>query len=87
MSNRRLVPMPAARRAPAAPQAAPLTAMKTWHAFAFLIVTAIALYCAKWPILLIAALVGFFRGLYWLCDRYPRTMRVIVAIFWGLMRR
>lgn len=76
--------MPGRRQSASAP---PPPAMKTWHAFAFLIATAIVMYFAKWPILLIAALVGFFRGLYWLCDRYPRTMRVIVAIFWGLMRR
>jgi len=66
-------------------RAAPLPAMKTWHAFAFLIVTAVALYFAKWPILLIAALVGFFRGLFWLCERYPRTMLVIAALVRGLM--
>jgi len=49
-------------------------------AFAFLIVTAIVLYYAKWPVLIIAAPIGFFRGLDWLCERYPRTMLVILAI-------
>jgi hypothetical protein len=43
------------------------------------------MYYAKWPILVIAALVGFFRGLFWLCDRYPRTMFVILAFVKGLM--
>ena len=89
MSHRRLVPLPT-RKASAssvsgnasAAAPAPMAAMKTWHLVVFLIVTAIALYYAKWPILLIAGAVGFFRGLYWLCDRYPRTMPVIVAIFW-----
>ena len=85
MSNRRLVPMPTKRTPPAAPQAAPLPAMKTWHVFTFLIVTAVALYYAKWPILLIAALIGFFRGLFWLGERYPRTMLVIAALVRGLM--
>jgi hypothetical protein len=49
--NRGLVPMPTRRTAPprAAAQVAPLAAMKTWHAFAFLIVTAVALYYLKWP--------------------------------------
>jgi ABC-type uncharacterized transport system ATPase subunit len=31
----------------------------SWPHFAFLIVTAIVMYLAKWPILLIAALIGF----------------------------
>ena len=87
MSNRRLVPMQTKRSAPPppAPQTAPLPGMKTWHAFAFLIITAVALYFAKWPILLIAALIGFFRGLFWLGERYPRTMFIILAIVRGLM--
>ena len=42
------------------------------------------MYFAKWPILLIAALVGFFRGLFWLCDRYPKTMFLIIAFLQGL---
>lgn len=44
-------------------------------------------YYAKWPILIIAALIGFFRGLYWLCDRYPRTTFVILAIVNGMLGR
>ena len=36
--------------------------MKTWHAFAFLIVTAIALRYAKGPILAIAAIAFFVMG-------------------------
>jgi hypothetical protein len=38
------------------------------------------LYCAKWLILIVAGMVGFFRGLFWLCERYPRTMFVIMVI-------
>ena len=59
---------------------APRAPLQTWHAFAFLIVTAVVLYCAKWPILIVAGMVGFFRGLFWLCERYPRTMFVIMVI-------
>jgi hypothetical protein len=65
--NRRLVPM-RARKAPAplstsnASTAAPVPPMQTWHCFAWLIVTAVALYYAKWPILIITGLIGFFRG-------------------------
>jgi len=54
--------------------------MKTWHAVAFLVATAVALYFAKWPILIVAGLVGFFRGLFWLCERFPKTMFVIMVI-------
>jgi hypothetical protein len=67
--SRRLVPMPGTRQAPPlrpAPTPAPPAAMKTWRAFAFLIVTAIALYYLKWPVLIIAGLVGFFWCVDWL---------------------
>ena len=43
------------------------------------------MYFAKWPILIVAGLFGFFRGLFWLCDRYPRTMFAILAFVRGLM--
>jgi hypothetical protein len=62
-----------------------LPPLKTWHCFAFLIVTAIVMSFAKWPILLIAALIGFFRGLIWLCQRFPKTMLVVLAIVSGLL--
>jgi len=29
---------------------------------------------------IVAGLIGFFRGLFWLCERYPRTMLVILTI-------
>ncbi|MEY9493801.1 hypothetical protein [Bradyrhizobium elkanii] len=61
--------------------------MRTWHAVAFLIVTALALYYAKWPILIIAGLIGLFRGLYWLNGRYSRTMNVVMGFLFGMMRR
>ena len=53
--------------------------MKTLHVFAFLILTVVALYYAKWPILVIAGLIGFFRLMYLLTGRYPRTMNVILG--------
>lgn len=46
----------------------------------------VALYYAKWPILLIAALVGIFRGLDWLCHRFPQTMYVILTIIRVIVR-
>ena len=75
------------RRLSAGPSAQPVepTFRNSWPYFAFLLVVAVALYYAKWPILIIAALVGFFRGLFWLCHRFPRTMFVIMAIVRGLM--
>jgi hypothetical protein len=92
MTNRRLVPMPT-RKAPAptpAPrvvaQAAPLPAMKNWHAFAFLIVTAIAYYYLKWPILIIAAIDGFVNGWIWLSYRFPKTMWFVSAFLSGFLR-
>jgi hypothetical protein len=98
MSNRRLVPMPPDRHegpqhagevplseSPPAPIVP--TFGNSWPYFAWLIVTAIVMYYAKWPILVIAALVGFFRGQYWLCNRYPRTMFVILTIVRGMMGR
>ena len=45
-----------------------------------------ALYYAKWPIPLIAALVGIFRGLDWLCHRFPQTMYVILTIIRVIVR-
>jgi hypothetical protein len=94
--NRRLVPMPTrekprASNAPkvsyAGPPAAPIvpTFGNSWPYFAFLIVTAVALYYLKWPVLLIAALAGFFIGLNWLCRRFPRTMFVILFIVNALL--
>ena len=90
---RRLVPMPgpkaAPKAAPPAPPPAPMvpTFRNGWPLFVWLIATAVVMYLAKWPILLILALVGFFRGLLWLCDRYPRTMIVLLGFFRGLIGR
>jgi hypothetical protein len=53
--------------------------------FLFLIIAALALYYLKWPLLLIAALTGFFAALYWLTSRFPRTMVVIVGFLSGLL--
>jgi len=60
--------------------------VKPWHCFAFLIVTAIALYYAKWPILIIAAIIGIVRGWTWLTYRFPRTMTAVNLILAELLR-
>lgn len=61
--------------------------MKTWHLLAWLIVTAVALYYAKWPILILAAFVLVVRGWVWLAFRYPLTMHFIAAFIRGLLGR
>lgn len=53
--NRRLAPMPARSEpqdlpVPVAPSPTMPAPLQTWHCFAFLVVTAVALYFAKWPI-------------------------------------
>jgi hypothetical protein len=60
--------------------------MKTWHTFAFLIVTAVALYYAKGPIFLIAAIVGFVNGWLWLSFRFPRVMFFVNSFVLGFIR-
>ena len=83
---RRLVPMTGPQTAPKALKAPPPiapTLRNSWPLFAWLIATAVVMYFAKWPVLVIAALIGFFRGLFWLCERYPRTMLVILALVLG----
>ncbi len=91
MNNRRLVPMPSPkRRRPSSEPAAtqpPRAPLKTWHAFAFLIVTAVVMYYAKWPILIIAAIVGIIQVWALLARRYPKTMWFLLGVFRGLMRR
>jgi hypothetical protein len=57
--------------------------MKTWHAFAFLIFTAVLIYCAKTSLLILAAIVGFFRALRWLdacaCSARESSRRSLVS--------
>jgi hypothetical protein len=60
--------------------------LKSWHAFAFLVLTAVALYCAKWPILLTAAIVGVVRGWIWLTLRFPKTMTIVNVFLTALLR-
>jgi hypothetical protein len=50
-----------------------------------LIVVAVALYYAKWPILVIAVLVGICKGWGWLSLRYPRTMRIVAILLSGFI--
>ena len=40
---------------------------------------------AVWPILLIAAAVGFCRAYSWLCGRYPRTMYFVSTALSGFV--
>jgi hypothetical protein len=61
--------------------------MKTWHIFAFLIVTAVLLYYAKGPILVIAAIVFLGIGAAWMGRRFPLTTIFIVGFLRGLMGR
>ena len=60
--------------------------MSSWPYFAFLIVTAVALYYAKGPILVIAAIVGICKAWLYLCHRFPRTMRVVNRFVAGFIR-
>lgn len=75
--NRRLVPMPAERRASAPVAAIAPSGLKAWHCFAFLIVTAITYYYVGALVLLIAAVDGLVRGWWYLTNRFPRTMTAV----------
>jgi hypothetical protein len=55
--------------------------MKTWHAHAFVIVTAIALYYLKWPLLILAAIWLLIR----LCRRHPMLAWFTLAFIRGLL--
>lgn len=58
--------------------------MKTWHAFSFLIIAAIAYYYAGKLILVLAALYLLFRGWMWLGWHYPGVVWFIIGFFRGL---
>ena len=60
--------------------------LKTWHAFAFLFATAILIYYAKWPILILAALILLLRAWLSFARRFPRTAIFIFAFLRGLRR-
>lgn len=61
--------------------------MKTWHAWAFLIVAAVIwAYLGRW-VLVMAAIYFLFRGWLWLCRRYPLLGWFIIGFIRGLMRR
>ncbi len=63
------------------------TFRNSWPLFAWLIATAVVMYFAKWPILLIAAIVGIIRVYALLARRYPKTMWFLLGVIRGLMRR
>jgi hypothetical protein len=58
----------------------------TWLAFAFLFAVAAVLVHARWLVVLVVIIAGFvvfFRALFWLCQRFPKTMFVITCIVRG----
>ena len=59
-------------------------AMKTWHAHAFIIITAVALYYLKWPILIVAAITLFGISAAWMGRRFPLTTIFIIGFLRGL---
>lgn len=66
---------------------APPTFRSSWPLFAFLIVMAVALYYAKWPILIIAGFILFVRGVAWFGWRFPKTTCFLIGFSRGLMGR
>ncbi|KRR21389.1 hypothetical protein CQ14_06990 [Bradyrhizobium lablabi] len=75
------------RAAPAATAVIAPSGLKSWHTCAFLIVTALIWYWLKWPFIIISTLVAVFVGLFWLGQRFPRTMFVIARIINALLIR
>ena len=60
--------------------------LKSWHAFAFLIVIAIIGYYFR-PLLIVGGLLaGLLWGLGWLSHRFPRTMLVLLTFVNALLR-
>lgn len=60
--------------------------MKTWHTFAFLIITAIVWWWfGKW-ILFFAAIFFLFKGWMWLAHRHPHVVVFIIGFIRGLIR-
>jgi hypothetical protein len=58
----------------------------TWLAFGYLLIVVLVLAFARWLAVLavlIAAAVVFFRALFWLAERYPRTMFVLTCFLRG----
>jgi hypothetical protein len=55
--------------------------------FAFLVVVAVLWHYAGPPLLVLATLVFFFIGLWWVAERYPRTTITIVSFLMGLCGR
>jgi hypothetical protein len=59
--------------------------------FVWPIATAVALYLAKWPLLVLAAIIGlpvlFLNTVLYLAPRYPRTMFVLMALLRGFLRK
>ena len=89
--NRRLVPMltKKSRRsdAPTEPVAAIApSGLKTWHTFAFLIVTGVVWYYLRGLLIVVGFLAGLFWSLNWLCRRFPRTGYFVLIVVRELLR-
>ena len=59
--------------------------MKSWHCFAFLIVTAITYYYIGKLILLIVGCYLLLRGWLWICRRYPLLAWFLYCFTRGLL--
>ena len=58
-----------------------------WWQLGGLLVVAVVLYYAMLPLLVFGTIVLMFWMLFWLCDRYPRTMLVMLGFWRGLTGR
>ena len=67
------------------PPAVILNSPPTYIAFAYILLVGVLCAFAKGPLLVVAALVFFFIALFWLCQRFPRTMIFILAFISGLL--
>jgi hypothetical protein len=65
--------------------------LKTWHAFAFLIVAAAIWHYARGPLIGVGVIVGSLAALGWLSIRFPQSTRfalfVLSALLGGRRRR
>jgi hypothetical protein len=89
--NRWLVPMPTkkSRRsdAPTEPVAAIApSGLKTWHTFAFLIVTGVVWYYLRGLLIVVGMVAGLFWCVNWLCRRFPRTGHFALVVVKELLR-
>jgi len=53
--------------------------------FAWLLATAVAYYYAKWPPLILAAIVGLIHAWLWFCRRFPMTACFVFVFLRALL--